>query len=452
MLVEPSAIDDAKPHLSVDDFSLDSHRKIYRSILSLHEQGEGVDLITVSNDLKRHKELESINGISYLASLSEGLPRHLNIESYVRIVLNTSRLRQVMLTAENALAAAEDDVDNADEIIARTVHRLTEIGEGGEDTKMERMGDFLNAHYEDPDLIFENTRRGSGISSGYWKLDQLTNGFHRGELTIVAARPSMGKTAWAGTTIDHVARSSAHKTAVFALEQSKRSLMTRMLCGRAQASLDRFSKGTSTDTEKTYIRGAMNEYRMAPLFWEDKSHMTVTQIRAKVQGLIRSGQLREERGVIVPDLDLVLIDQLSHIGSSDFFRKGMQRDEIGGEKALRLKKMAKELNIPVVLIAQISRQATKNKDFIPTLADLSDSGYLEQHADNVIFLHRPEYYDRTDESLKGKAQMIVAKQRDGAVGTVNVQYVGATCRWIDEEPATKGERQSTLGGGYSDDF
>lgn len=427
MLLYEDALEEGSQRLDAHHFSLDSHQRIFRSILSLKERGLNIDYTTVQQDLIDRREFDSIGGLPYLLHITDGIPRNFNIESYVRIVIEKSDLRELMLIWQSGLNDASDQGERSAEIAARTISRMREVIESGGDSRMERMGDFLNQHYTASDSVFAVSKRDTGIPSGWPQFDEYTNGFHRGELTIVAARPSMGKTAWVGSLIDNVCRAQGKTTAVFILEQAKRSLMSRLLCGRAIASLKRFSKGESTAVERQYIAEAMDEYRRTPLYWDDQSHMTCTGIRARVS------RLRRELG---PEEDLlVIVDQLNHIGISDIFRKGMQRDEIGGAKALALKKMAKELDVPVVLMAQLSRGVKNNKDFRPTLADLAESGQLEQHADNVDFLHRPEYYDRTDESLHGKGEFIFAKQRDGPTGSCMVQYIADSCRWKDDPKA-----------------
>jgi replicative DNA helicase len=436
MMLDEVSLEIAVDSLIEADFALDSHRRIFRSIYSLFRSGTIPDELTVAADLRRHRELDSVGGPGYLATLSEGLPRKIRIENYIKEVKEKAALRDLINIASSTLDEATDQGEDSADIVERAMQRMQEVIEGREDSKMERMGDFINLRYRESESVFDVTRQDTGIPSGWPQYDALTNGFHRGELSVVAARPSMGKTAWVGSLLDNVARVQQRKTGVFILEQAKQSLMSRMLCGRAMASLDRFAKGQSTPTERTYIADALDEFRKAPLYWDDRSQMTVTKIRAKVQRMIRDGEWRKlPNGMLVPDVDLIVIDQLSHIGMGDMDKK-MQRDEKKGEIALRLKKLAKELNVPVVLMAQINRAALKNKDSIPTLADLADSGYLEQHADNVTFLHRPEYYDRSDDSLRGKGQMIVAKQRDGATGTCHVTYIADCCRWRDEHKAS----------------
>jgi replicative DNA helicase len=425
MILEEQAFDDATELLEADDFALDSHRRIYRALISLKERGFGIDYTTLTEDLKKHHELDAVGGVSYIHSLAEDLPRRLNVQSYVRIVKEKARLRNIIAIGESALNEALDaSTEDSADIISRSINRLQEVIDSTSDSRMERMGDFLNQHYADPEVLFTVTRKGLGIPSGWPQYDELTNGFQRSELTCVAARPAMGKTAWVGSLLDSVCRAQGRRCAVFILEQAKRSLMSRMLCGRAQASLSRFSKGLSTDTEKQYIRDAVEAFRRAPLYWEDATPMTCTLIRTKVRRLLREG-----------GLDLVIIDQLSHIDSSDVYRKGMQRDQIEGAKALALKKMAKELDIPVVMVSQISREATKNKDSRPVLANLAESGQIEQHIDNAVFLHRPEYYDKADPQLRGKGEMIIAKQRDGPTGSCMVEYIADSCRWVDDAKA-----------------
>jgi replicative DNA helicase len=420
MLLYEIHIEDATELLEADDFSLDSHRRIFTAILAVRENGMAVDTTTVMNELQRRKEFDSIGGVGYFFGLTEDLPRKLSIESYVRIVKDKSRLRQALQASELTLVEAGDQSEAATTVIARSIERLQAIVEGAGNTRMERMGDYLNQHYKQNDDVFLANKKSMGVPSGWKRYDEVTHGFHREELTIVAGRPSMGKTAWVGSLIDNVGRAQQRRLAVFSLEQRKKSLMARLLCGRAMASLQRFNEGTLTKEERNYIGEAMDEFRRSPIFWDGSSGMTVTEMRNKARRLIREGG----------PLDLIIVDQLSHVGYSDFFRKGMQRDEIGGMKAELLVRLGQELKVPVIAMNQINRASLKNKDFRPSLADLAESGQLEGHADNVVFLHRPWYYDKEEDPTKG--EMIVAKQRDGPTGSCMVKYLADSCRWQDD--------------------
>lgn len=425
MVLDEIHIEDATELLEADDFALDSHRKIFRAILALREDGMAVDTTTVSNELMRRKEWDSIGGTGYFFGLTEGLPRKLSIESYVRIVKDKSRSRQYLTVLELGHAEAVDQSEGAGVVIPRTIERLQAIVDGAGNTRMERMGDYLNERYKESDDVFLTNKKTLGLPSGWESYDDLTFGFHREELTIVAGRPSMGKTAWVGSLIDNVGRAQRKRVAVFSLEQRKKSLMARLLCGRAMASLKRFNAGKSTIEERRYIAEAMDEFRSLPVFWDGYSGMTVTEMKNKARRLIREGG----------PLDLIIVDQLSHVGIHDFFRKGMQRDEIVGMKAEVLVRLGQELKVPVVAMNQINRASLKNKDFRPTLADLAESGQLEGHADNVVFLHRPWYYDKSEDQTKG--EMIVAKQRDGPTGSCMVSYLADACRWQDDPKAAK---------------
>lgn len=432
MLLDEIHIEDATELLEAEDFALDSHRRIFRAILAVREGGMAVDTTTVLNELQRRKEFDTIGGSGYFFSLTEGLPRRLSIESYVRIVKDKSRMRKLLRISELTQTEAQDQSEDSGIIIARSMERMQDLIDGAGNSRMERMGDYLNQHYKHSEDVFLTNKKEMGVPSGWARYDKLTHGFHRQELTIVGGRPSMGKTAWVGSLIDNVGRKQQRRIAVFSLEQRKQSLLSRLLCGRAMASLQRFNAGESTTEERRYIADALEEFRKAPIFWDGYSGMTVTEMRNKARRLIREGG----------PLDLMVVDQLSHMGSSDFYRKGMQRDEIQGMKAEHLFKLAQELGLPVVAMSQIKRESTKNKDAKPTLADLAESGQLEGHADNVVFLHRPEYYDKGDTALAGKAEMIIAKQRDGPTGTCQVKYLADACRWQDDPDAIEdnGER------------
>lgn len=431
MLINPLAVEDALEHLDATDFSLDSHQRIYRSIKRLLEQKHAVDLITVMNELQRKSELQSIGGPAYLAYLSEDVPRNMNIESYVRIVKDKAMLRGVITISTHASEEASAGEESALDIASRQMAELQALTELARDTTMEHFGAYLNHRYkENNDDVFTHSALVDGTATGFHKFDQLTSTPQPGELWIIAGRASMGKTAWATSLIKNaVLRHDPPSVASFFMEQSKTSAMGRLLCGAAEADFKRYRRNELFDAEKRRIREAMADFRKAPLYWCGDSNLTVTEIRAKCRRLKRDLAAQGKK------LNLIIIDQLSFISSSDFYRKGMQRDELVGEKVKLLKGVMKELDVPGILLAQVNRGATKNKDMIPTLADLAESGQIEQHADGVMFLHRQEYYDRHDLSLRNKGQFIVAKNRDGDTGELAVEYIKESCLWLDLPPA-----------------
>lgn len=422
-LVEPVALVDASALLKPDDFALDSHRRIFAAFLAL---GDGaVDIVTVADYLKKHKQLDSVGGLPYLASLSEGLPRKLNIESYLRIVHDAARRRDLYKLTESIGQGVLANEDEAPSLIAQTKRWLAEIeDETGTDKPMQRVGEYLDEQYAEPESIFDLNPKQIGVPSGFAWQDDKTGGYIAGKFYIIAARPSMGKTAHIISTISNIALKSKTPCALFTLEQDKQELLDRLLCVRATSGLTDHINRRSDAWDKEAIRRAFADYRDAPLYWDDTPDITVSQIRAK---LIRLNKSLPETG----KLKVVFIDQLSFLSWADVYEKGVRTDQLIGRMCKALKNMAKELGVAIVLVAQVNRGATKNKDARPTLADLKESGAIEEAADVVAFLHRGEYYDRNDDSLKGKGEYIIAKQRQGPVGSHVLKYLATSCKWID---------------------
>jgi replicative DNA helicase len=420
-LVDAVALVDAKALLNADDFSLDSHRRIYAAILALGESA--VDIVTVSDYLKKHKELDAVGGVAYLASLSEGLPRKLSIESYVRIVHDAARRRDLYKMTTNIGEGVLANEDEAGVLIAQTKRWLEEIeNQTGTDAPMESVGQYLDAHYADDERIFDIDPKEIGVPSGFAWQDKKTGGYKRRKFYVIAARPSMGKTAKVVNDICNISLKSKVPTAVFSFEQPKDELLQRLLCCRATANLTDYIEGTSDHGDRAAIKKAYADYKVAPLYWDHSPTLTVSQIRAK---LIRLNKSLDRK------IEVVFIDQLSFMSWADVYEKNLRTDQLIGAMCRGLKRLALELDCAVVLVSQLKRESTKNKDSRPTLADLKESGAIEEAADVVAFLHRAEYYDRTDESLKGKGEYIIAKQRQGPVGSHVMRYMGTSCKWID---------------------
>lgn len=424
-LVEPVALVDAAALLKPDDFALDSHRRIFAAFLAL---GDGaVDIVTVADYLRKHKQLDSVGGLPYLASLSEGLPRKLSIESYVRIVHDAARRRDLYKLTESIGQGVLANEDDAATLLGQLKRWTSEIeDETGTDAPMERVGDYLASRYEDEHRIFDLDPKEQGVPSGFAWQDDNTGGYVGGKLYIVAARPGMGKTAKLINDVSNISLKAKKPVALFTFEQSKTELLQRLLCSRATASLTAFIKGQSDAGDMAAIRKAFRDYQEAPLYWDDSPGLTVSQIRAKCIRLNKELVLKEQK------LEAIFIDQLSFLSWSDVFEKGMRTDQLIGVMTRNLKKLGKELGIPVILLCQLGRGSTKNKDFKPTLADLKESGSIEENADVVAFLHRAEYYDRSDESLKGKGEYILAKQKQGPTGSHVMDYLATSCKWIDK--------------------
>lgn len=424
MLIEMDSVADSIARLDVNDFSLETHRIIYKAMLDLHKDGNPVDLHTVTSAMRKLRKLDAIGGPSYLAGLTEGLPRRLNVEHRVKAVKDKAMLRDLMGLGSDLQERAASGEFTASDLAQRATVTLEAIALDGQVKETQTVGQFISEHYADPESIFRDDRKAVGIPSGFHKFDEMVDGLQRGDVYVIAARPGAGKTAWVGNLIDNVARRGKKKVLLFALENRKKSVLKRMLCGRALVSLSKYNKRECNETEKQYLRSALAEFKEAPLFWEDRNHITMSEIRAV------AGRIKRLHG-----LDLIVIDQLSHVGDGDVREKGLRSDEIIGKKMTIAKHMAQDLNVPVVVMNQLRRGEKKGTDNRPSLTDLKESGRIEEVADTVAFLHRPAYYATTEDEkidLTGKEEFIVAKQRDGPTGICHVKYNAECCLWSDK--------------------
>lgn len=423
LLVEPLAIMEATLSLQEDDFFLDSNRRIFRAVVRMSIDNRPVDIVTVADELKKRRELDLVGGVPYLASLSEGLPRRLNIGSYIRIVKEKSRLRNLIQRGEELLNSAMEEGTESSIIATRMASMMQDIANSSDDNDIPHVRDFLDSQGS-PEQMFEQMASTDGIPFGFKDVDRILGGAQRGDLIIVAARPSMGKTAWLANVAYHCGVRQGLTVAAFTLEQKKKFIVRRMLASSARIDYNDIKKNNLTAAEKADLLERRKRIHDSNLFIEDASGLTATKIKAKCTRL----KHKEEK------LDLVLIDQLSHVSNADVFRPGIQFPQLVGLQTKMFKRMAKELDVPVVVFNQLSRETGKRKDFIPVLADLKESGNIEEDADVVLFLHRPAYYDKENDDLKGIGQQIIAKQREGATGTVNCIYQGELMLWADEAP------------------
>jgi replicative DNA helicase len=422
MMIEPLAIVDATMLLKADDFSLDSHRRIYEVMLHLSEVGYAVDIVTVSEDLKKRKELDSIGGTPYLFSLTEGLPRRLSIESYVRIVRDKSLMRQLMSVCDSGMMEAADQTLDAIEVLNQVESRLMEISEHAVTGGFSGISDIVRDSFGSIDVLFAQGTEVTGLRTHFIELDKKTSGLQPSELIIVGARPSMGKTALAINMAQNAALRDGKVVAVFSLEMSKESLLRRMMASEALVNARNLQQGFLTKDDKNKMRDALERLMESKLFVDDTPGITLAEMRAKAR------RLRQQEG----RLDLIVIDYLQLMsGGSGSSKKGFEnRTQEVSSVSRGLKALAKELKVPVVAAAQLSRSnEQRTGDKRPMLSDLRESGSIEQDADVVCFIHREEYYDRENEDLKGKAEIIIAKQRNGPTGTVHLAYLSDYTRF-----------------------
>jgi len=442
MLVEPLAITDATMLLVADDFALDSHRRIYSSMLRLAEGGHAVDIVTVAEDLRKQKELDSIGGVPYLASLSEGLPRKLSVESYVRIVRDKSLMRQLMTVCDMGMVEAADQSQEALDVLNGVSNRLMEISDHAITGGFSDIGEIVKSSFGSIDKLYEQGREITGLATHYIDFDRMTSGLQDSELIIIAARPSMGKTAWAINIAQNAAVKDGKVVAVFSLEMSKESLLRRMLASEAMVNSRKIQTGFLPKEDKSKLMAALERLIESKMFIDDTPGITLAEMRAKAR------RLKQQEG----RLDLIMIDYLQLMtGSAGPGKKGFEnRNQEVAAVSRGLKALAKEMRIPVIALSQLSRASEqRGGDKKPMLSDLRESGSIEQDADVVCFIHRDSYYNKDengdeDPESKGKAEIIIAKQRNGPTGSVHLAYLSDYTRF---ENLSSGDYGGG-GGGY----
>ena len=415
MLLDSVAISDATEKLKAEDFSLDSHQRVFRAIVDLMAKGHGIDYLTVQEELARRRELDSIGGPAYLAFLTEGIPRNFNIESYVQIVRDKSLLRQLMGIFHDGGIRAADQSEDAITVLGDVEAQLADVADSAIQRGLAGIGEIVAGSFVSIDKLYEQGREVTGLATRYTDFDKMTSGLQDSELIIIAARPSMGKTAWAINIAQNAAVQDGKVVAVFSLEMSKESLLRRMLASEALVGSRKLQTGSMLREDRGKLMKALERLMDARLFIDDTPGITLPEMRAKAR------RLKQQQG----QLDLIVIDYLQLMtGTNPSGKRGFEnRTQEVSSISRGLKALAKEMRVPVLALSQLSRGSEQRAgDKKPLLSDLRESGSIEQDADVVAFIHREEYYDRDNEDVKGHAEIIVAKQRNGPTGSIKLAF------------------------------
>ncbi len=395
ILLDNAAHSEAAEKIEADDFSLDSHRRIYIRMSELLDAQRPVDIVTLSNELARYKEVEAVGGVAYLASLTEGLPRRPVIEEYIRIVKDKSLLRKLMLICSSAIARAADQSEDAIGVLDVTESQLLEVSEKGLAQGLESLDKIVANSFGSIDNLYKQSREVTGVATGYVDLDRMTSGLQKGELIIIAARPSMDTTAFAINIAQNAALLHGAKVAVFSLEMSKASLLRRMLASQAGVDQQKLQKGFLGREDHDKLQTALGQLVESQIFIDDSAGISLAEMRAKAR------RLRQNAG----GLDLVVVDYLQLMSASlPSGKKGYEnRTQEVSAISRGLKAMAKELDVPLVALSQLSRASERRgDDKRPMLSDLRESGSIEQDADVVAFIHREAYYTHNKEELSAE--------------------------------------------------
>ena len=422
MLLDSVAISDATGKLKAEDFSLDSHQRLYRAMMDLMAKGHGIDYLTVQEELARRRELDSVGGPAYLAYLSEGIPRNFNIESYVQIVKDKSLLRQLMGIFHDGQIRASDQSEDAITVLGDIEAQLADVADSAIQRGLSGIGEIVASSFGSIDKLYEQGKEVTGLATHYTDFDKMTSGLQESELIIIAARPSMGKTAWAINIAQNAAVHGDKVVAVFSLEMSKESLLRRMLASEARVGSRKLQTGTMMREDRGKLNDALERLMESKMFIDDTPGISLAEMRAKAR------RLKQQEG----RLDLIVVDYLQLMtGTNATGKKGFEnRTQEVSSISRGLKALAKEMRIPVVALSQLSRGSEQRTgDKKPLLSDLRESGSIEQDADVVAFIHREEYYDRENEDLKGKAEIIIAKQRNGPTGSIELAFLSDFTRF-----------------------
>ena len=417
ILLDDSSFIDVAGLLKLDDFCLEKHRRIYRRMLELHERGERIDRITLANELLRFNELESVDGLSYLVSLDDGLPRLPNLAGYVKIIRDKAILRRIVETANSLMHRALMADEEPSTLLASAEESLLRLSDSQTNAGLLTPQEVIQNFQGGINAFLDPSKRIKGTSTGFLKLDEMTGGFHRGELIILAARPSMGKTALALNIAHHVACKLHQPVAIFSLEMSNDSLLTRMLCASARVDSQHFRRGYLVEADRRKLREAANDLVGAPLYIDDTAGVHLMDMHAKLR------RLKQQSG----ELGLVIVDYLQLMSGHGRFEN---RNQEVSTISRGMKMLAKELDCPMLVLSQLSRAPeTRVGDHRPQLSDLRESGSIEQDADLVVFIFREEVYKKDREDLKGLAELIIAKQRNGPIGIANLVYLHALTKF-----------------------
>jgi replicative DNA helicase len=424
LLIDPEAIVQVADFLRPDDFYREAHRLIFQAVLDLYESGEPADLITLADELQRRGKLEEIGGISYVSSLANQVPTSRNAAHYGRIVEHKSTLRRLIHAAGQIAGVAYNEPD-ADDALEQAEKLIFDISQRSTRSDFDSVGDILHAYIDKLDSLHE--RRGSivGVPSGFSDLDKMTGGLQKSDLIILAARPAVGKTALALSLAHNAAVQHKHGIAVFSLEMSKEQLVARLLSMDAGVDQSSLRTGFISDDEWDRISQSVGVLSEAPIYIDDTAGVALAEMRSKARRLML------ERG-----FDLLIVDYLQLMQGSGGGRPGHEnRVQEISEISRGLKILARELNVPVIALSQLSRAVESRTDKRPQLSDLRESGSIEQDADIVMFIYRDEVYN-PDTDRRNIADIIVAKHRNGPVGQVSLFFQATQTRYRDLELRT----------------
>ena len=431
MLISPrEIIAECVEKISEEYFYVPAHQTIYSVLVELWNGGQGIDLITFTQVLRDRNTLDAVGGASFVTSLFTFVPTAANVTYYLEIVREKYILRQIIAAATESVRRAYEEQDEVNALLDEVEQKIFAVGEDRFKGAMPTMKEQVMDAIEAIEKLYENRGAITGVSTGFTLLDQMTSGLHPAEMIVIAARPSMGKTAFAMNIAEHVAVNARQAVAIFSLEMSAQQLVQRLLCSRARVNLKKVRDGFLAERDFSTLTSAASKLAESKMFIDDTAGLSILELRAKAR------RLKAQH-----DIQLIVVDYLQLLRSTS--RRGQDNRQIEiSEISSGLKGLAKELNIPIIVLAQLNRNPenrTGDSKGRPRLSDLRESGSIEQDADLVGLLVREEYYADSDEErqdAEGKADLIIAKQRNGPTGDVPLTFIKEFTRFEDRARET----------------
>lgn len=419
MLLDKDAITTATEILEPSDFYQEANKEIYSAILSLYARNEPIDLITLSAELRKRDTIEIIGGIDYLSDLVDGVATTANMKSYCQIVEEKSILRRLIKASDEIIAEGYRDTENLDSIIELAEKSIFDITQKKSNDGFSHIKEILLLSLENIEKMAANDGQITGLTTGFLDLDQKTSGLQRSDLILLAARPSMGKTALGINMVQNSALKDGNKCAIFSLEMSKEQLVQRMLSSESNVELAKIRNGELEEEEWSRLAAAMGPLSQADIFIDDTPGITLNELRAKCR------RLKMESG-----LDMILIDYLQLMSGAG--KSSDNRQQEISDISRGLKGLAREVECPVIALSQLSRAPEQRADHRPIMSDLRESGAIEQDADVVMMLYRDEYY-HPDTEEKNVGELIITKQRNGPTGTIKLAWMGQFTKYLNLE-------------------
>lgn len=419
MLTDKDAVNAAMETLKEDAFYREDNRAIYQAIINLYSKSEPIDIITLKDELESMDKFEQVGGYEYLASLPDKVPTTANVQKYIKIVEEKAILRNLIKTANEIIELGYDPAEDVEDIMDNAEKKIFDIMQSKNQKGYTPIKDVLVESFTKLEELYNRKQHITGVPTGFVELDYKTAGLHGSELILVAARPAMGKTAFALNIATNAALRGNAPVAIFSLEMSKDQLVNRILCSEAMVDSNKVRTGKLEEDDWVKLAGAIGPLSESEIYIDDTPGISVMEIRTKCR------KLKMEKNI-----GLVVIDYLQLVQGSN--KRQASREQEISEISRSLKILAKEINVPVIALSQLSRAVEQRPDHRPMLSDLRESGAIEQDADIVMFLYRDDYYNKESEK-KDIAEVIIAKQRGGQTGTVELLWMGNYTKFVNLE-------------------